>query len=239
MAEFAAALGRLIDEERPGAKRFPDIVARICNTGTLVHGESAAETELYELAVHLEEELRDFVGVLGCLLFHNPNQRYMRLFPPGAKSPAVASTEGAREDATEGGSTAMRRRGNPHVSALVLALRAVYHQKITIGADLSGAGDITVTLEDVYVTMKAQLNREPAQTIDQRRSALRELCDVWRVIRVPVETDLDDRSTRIQIRPLIADLISESVAQHVEEDARALGASRSDIEEEGESHAAT
>ena len=72
--------------------------------------------------------------------------------------------------------------------------------------------------------MKTRLNREPATTQSERKACLRELEEVWRVISVPVEADLDDRSTRVSIRPMIADLISESVAADTETEATAIAA---------------
>jgi hypothetical protein len=119
------------------------------------------------------------------------------------------------------------------VSALLLALRAVYQQKITVGQDLAGSGEITATLEEVYVTMSARLKREPAPTQSERKSCLRELEEAWRVVRFSVEADLDDRQTRVTIRPMIADLISESIAAETEEDAAAIVA-----EGQGDAHAA-
>jgi hypothetical protein len=221
MAEFTLAWNRLLDSERPGAKRLVDVIERLGDNGVIVYGDSQLESELYETAVALEDELRDYFSFLRVALFHNPHLRYMRLFPPGARSPVVAGTEGAQEEI---GSTAMRRRGNAHVAALALALRAVYQQKITVGADLIGAGVVSTSLEEVYLTMKTRLDREPAATQSERKACLRELEEAWRVISVPIEADLDDRSTRLSIRPMIADLISESVAADTETEAAAIAA---------------
>lgn len=231
MAEFTRAFNRLVEEDRPGAPQFRDVVSRLCSHGVLVHGDSILETELYEAAVHLEEEVRDYLSLLGCLLHHNPQLRYFRLFPPAARSPIVANKEGSREDESESASTAMRRRGNPHVSGALLALRTVYQQKITCGADFAAApGEVSASIEEVYVTMKTRLHRDPATTQADRKGALRELDETWRVIRIPVDADTDDRQTRIVIRPMIADLVGESAALRAEEDARELSAESEDKE---------
>lgn len=221
MAEFTLAYNRLLDDERPGAKRLGDVIERLGDHGVLVYGDSQLESDLYETAIGLEEELRDYFSFLRVTLFHNPQLRYMRLFPPAARSPVVAGTEAAQEEAR---SNAMRRPGNAHVSALLLALRAVYQQKITVGADLVGAGVVSTSLEEVYVTMLARLRRDPAPSQNERKACLRELEEAWRVIRIPVEADLDDRQTRISIRPMIADLISESLAADTEAEAANIAA---------------
>src|SRR5438067_6548400 len=132
MPQFSDAVLRLRAEERPGAKEFGNIVARLADDGVIVSGDSNLETELYEAAAGLEEEISDFFGVLGCTLYHDRKLAYMRLFPPAAKSPCVVQLEGAKED--EGGPGArMRRKGNPNVAAALLALRAIYQQKIAMG----------------------------------------------------------------------------------------------------------
>ncbi len=230
MPEFSDAVLRLRAEERPGAKQFGTVVARLADDGVIVSGDSHLETELYEAAAELEEEIRDFFGVLGCTLYHNRKLAYIRLFPPAAKSPCVVQVEGAKED--EGQPLAgMRRKGNPNVAAALLALRAIYQQKIAMGDLSSGNGEVTTSIEDVYVTMRIRLKREECSNAQDRRAVLRELEIFWRVIRIPVEANTEERDTRITIRPLIADLISDSVAQKAEEDAKDLASEKGEEDE--------
>lgn len=230
MPEFSDAVLRLRAEERPGAKQFGFVIARLADDGVIVSGDSNLETELYEAAAALEEEISDFFGVLGCTLYHNRKLAYLRLFPPAAKSPCVAQVEGAKED--DGQTLAgMRRRGNPNVAAALLALRAIYQQKIAMGDLSNGNGEVSSSIEDVYVTMRTRLKREECSNAQDRRAVLRELETVWRVIRIPVEANTEERDTRITIRPLIADLISDSVAQKAEEDAKDLAAAKGEEDE--------
>ncbi len=230
MAEFSEALNRLHGAERAGARRFQDIIGRLAHAGVVVAEDSQLEMELYEAAAQIEDELSDFFALLGCTLFHNPKLAYFRLFPPSAKSPCVAQFF-ATKDGEESMVTIMRRRGNPNVSAAVLALRAIYQQKLASGDLSSGRGEVATSVEDIYVTMKARLKRDPSPNGQERRAALRELESVWRVIRIPVDSDPDDRQTRITIRPIIADLISESVALHAEEDATELSEAKGEGDE--------
>lgn len=221
MAEFSEALIRLHSTERAGAKHFQDIVARLAHAGVIVAEDSQLEAQLYEAAAQLEDELSDLFALLGCTLFHNSKLAYFRLFPPAAKSPCVAQFSATKEG-EESVVTSMRRRGNPNVSAALLALRAIYQQKLASGDLTSGRGEVATSVEDIYVTMKARLKRDPSPNGQERRAALRELESLWRVIRIPIDADPDDRQTRITIRPMIADLISESVALRAEEDAAEL-----------------
>jgi hypothetical protein len=221
MKEFTEAHNRLLENHRPRAKELPKLLARLANYGVLTYGDSQAESDLYELAAGLEDEVRDYFSLLGVTLFHNPHLRYMRLFPPGARSPVLAGTEGSQEEAAD---ASMRRRRNPHVSALLLALRTVYQQKIAVGQDIVGPGEVTASLEEVYVTMEARLKRPRAPTHGEQREVLRELDTVWRVLRLPVGSDPVDTQTRISIRPMIADLISETLAADVESAAADIAA---------------
>jgi Domain of unknown function (DUF4194) len=224
MAEFSQALARLIQEERSGGKDFTEIAARLANDGAIVSGDSKLETELYDAAAQVADEVSDYFGILGCTLYHNPKLGYFRLFPPAAKSPSVAQFAGATEGENESVGAGLRRRGNPHVSAALLAIRAIYQQKIASGDLSSGFGEVSTSVEEIYVTMQTRLKREPAQNAPDRRNAFRELANIWRVIRIPVEADPEDRETRITIRPMIADLINESVALRAEEDAAEIPA---------------
>jgi hypothetical protein len=221
MAEFSDALTRLHETERPGVKHFQDVISRLAHSGVIVAEDSQVEAQLYEAAAQLKDELMDFFALLGCTLFHESKLGYFRLFPPAAKSPCIAPSSGARES-DDAGSPLLRRRGNPNVSAALLSLRAIYQQKLASGDVSSGRGEVATSVEDIYVTMKVRLKREPSQNGQERRGALRELESVWRVIRIPVDADPDDRQTRITIRPMIADLIGESVALHAEEEAAEL-----------------
>jgi|SRR6266850_3026508 len=225
MAEFSQAVARFVEDDRPGARSFADIITRLANDGVIVSGDSNIETELYEAAAQIEDEVADFFGLLGCTVYHNRKLSYVRLFPPAAKSPCVVQMAGSKEGDSDVSGTTLRRRGNPNVSAALLALRAIYQQKIASGDLSSGHGEVATSIEDVYVTMKTRLKRDSAPNAQERRAVLRELEMGWRVIRIPVEADVDDRETRITIRPMIADLISESVALRAEEDAGELGGS--------------
>src|ERR1051326_7246734 len=141
MSEFSNAFSRIIQSDRIGARRFSDIIERLANDGVIVLGDSNVESELYENAIQIEDEIADYFGLLGCVLHHNPRLGYFRLFPRGAKSPCVvqAWTNEAELGAV---ATGLRRRGNPHVSAALLALRALYQQKIATGDLASGFGEV-------------------------------------------------------------------------------------------------
>lgn len=234
MAEFSEAISRLVRDEKPGVKLFSDIVGRLANTGTIVAQDSNLERELYEAAVQIEDEVSDFFSLLGCTLFHNQPLAYFRVFPPAAKSPCVAQSAGLGDDGAEPASAVLRRRGNPHVSAVLIAVRAIYQQKIATGDLSSGRGEVSTSVEEIYVSLKARLKRDPALGASERRAVLRELESLWRVIRIPIDSDPDDRQTRIVIRPMIADLIGEAVALRAEEDAAELG---EDTEAKGETDA--
>src|SRR5207253_1836939 len=105
MAEFSQAFSRLIQDERPGGKQFGEVITRLANEGVIVSGDSNLETELYEIASQIEDEVSDFFGLLGCTLYHNPKLGYFRLFPPAAKSPCIAQSAGAQEGESESAAT--------------------------------------------------------------------------------------------------------------------------------------
>lgn len=225
MPEFTTALNRVTVEEtgfHVSRERFRQIVARIASEGGLYPDDVQSDVDLYEQAVLIETELEDYFSVMGAHLQHNGALRTMRLTPPNGMSPDTVGSSSSGEDQALG-TNLLRRRVSAHVAAAALGLRLIYAQKLSTG-DILGEGNVETTVEDLVVTMKSRLKREPAPTQQERRAVIRELERVWHVLRIATEVDTDDPTTRLVIRPLIADIISETATQETEADALSAGA---------------
>jgi hypothetical protein len=217
MADFTGVIKQLDLDERIRDGRFREIAVRLADQGGIYPDDSELEKALYEDAMMVEMELADYFDIIGCRLVHNRDLRYMRLFPPGATSPI------AMQASTEEGTalTLMRRRTSPFVAATALALRILYAQKISTG-DVIGDGEVQTTVEEIRITIQKSLRREFVITQTDRRAAMRELERTWRVIRIAPDLDPDDPETRVVVRPMLADIVSESIALRAEAEGKAL-----------------
>jgi hypothetical protein len=229
MSDFRGVLNQLALDDRIGVDRFRQIAARLAAEGGLYPADSDLERGLYDDALPVLDEVEDYFSIMGCTLVHNPGLGYMRLYPPQATSPAVPVS---MDDAGNVTLSTMRRKVSAHTGAMAVALRMLYSQKLSSGEVMSD-GEVQTTVEEIGVTLKTRLNREPAITQNERRAILRELERGWRVIRIARDSDADDPATRVVIRPIIADLLSQSEAMHTEADAQNLGGAQQDEQEDG------
>ncbi len=210
MAEFTAALNRLQADERVSAHRFGELAARLASEGSLHPDRSEAERLAYDDAVRVQDELEDYFSVMGCRLAHNRALGYMHLYPPGSTAPGAPPSDG-KERETD---AMLRHRSSAHVGAAALALRILYDQKLSTG-EINTHGGVTVTMEELRVTLRNKLKRDIPPTLGERKSVIRELETIWGVVRTARDIELDAPNARIAIHPKIVDLVSESTASGI------------------------
>jgi len=232
MAEFTAALNRLQADERISAHRFGELAARLASEGSLHPDRSEAEKLAYDDAMRVQDELEDYFMVMGCRLAHNRALGYMHLYPPGSTAPGAPPSDG-KERETDG---MLRHRSSAHVGAAALALRVLYDQKLSTG-EINMNGGVTVTMEELRVTLRNKLKRDIPPTLGERKAVVRELETVWGVVRTARDIELDAPTARIAIHPKIVDLVSEStasgiIAEIAREKAGAIVEDRDDGEEQ-------
>ncbi len=228
MNDFSGVVHQLMLDDRIGKDRFRQVISRLAAEGGLYPADSELERSLYDDALPVLTEIEDYFSIMGCTLVHNPGLGYMRLYPPNATSPAAVGPADEEGDITLSN---MRRKVSAHTGAMAMALRMLYSQKLSSG-EVMNEGEVQTTVEEISVTLKTRLNREPAVTQNERKAILRELERGWRVIRIARDSDADDPATRVVIRPIIADLLSQSVAMSTEADAEKFDTAQ--IDEEGE-----
>jgi hypothetical protein len=230
MSDFSGVVHQLMLDDRIGKDRFRQVISRLAAEGGLYPADSDLERGLYDDALPVLTEIEDYFAIMGCTLVHNPGLGYLRLYPPNSTSPAAVGPFDEEGDITLSN---MRRKVSAHTGALAMALRMLYSQKLSSG-EVINDGEVQTTVEEIGVTLKTRLNRDPAVTQNERKAILRELERGWRVIRIARDSDADDPATRVVIRPIIADLLSQSVAMSTEADAEQLDGGPEDDHEDGE-----
>jgi hypothetical protein len=210
MAEFSAALNRIQADERITAERFGEIAARLASEGSLHPDRSEAERLAYDDAVRVQDELEDYFMVMGCRLAHNRALGYMHLYPPGSTAPGAPPLDG-KDRESDG---MLRHRSSAHVGAAAIALRVLYDQKLSTG-EINAQRGVFVSIEELRVTLKNKLKRDLPPTLAERKAVIRDLENIWGVVRTSKDADIDLPETRIAIHPKIVDLVSDATASGI------------------------
>lgn len=177
-----------------------ELLIRLTNYGVLVRDASQVERELYDRFVRLEALVSESLALFGIELHHDRRFEYVRLYPPGSRTPGMDQAE----EQAFGGS--LRARLSQHEVALILILRAQYDKALREGK-IDERGYATEPLEAIGLAMKTSLNRSLPEKSGERRRVFQRLRQL-RLIEYREEEDLDRSETWLRIHPMIVDFVS-------------------------------
>lgn len=180
--------------------QLQELLVRLLNYGVLVRGESNAARELYDRFVRIEALVEEVLSLYGIQLHHDRRFEYVRLYPPGSRTPGMDFAE----EHAFGGS--LRARLTQNEVALVLVLRAQYDKAVREGK-IDEGGYAAEPLEAISLAMKKWLNRSLPERVSDRREVFRRLRKL-RLIDYRDEDDLDQVEAWIRIHPMIVDFVS-------------------------------
>lgn len=177
-----------------------ELLIRLMNYGVLVRDASQVEREFYDRFVRLETLVSESLALFGIELHHDRRFEYVRLYPPGSRTPGMDQAE----EQAFGGS--LRARLSQHEVALILILRAQYDKALREGK-IDERGYATEPLEAIGLAMKTSLNRSLPEKSGERRRVFQRLRQL-RLIEYREEEDLDRSETWLRIHPMIVDFVS-------------------------------
>lgn len=177
-----------------------ELLMRLLHYGVLVRDESQIERELYDRFVRVEELVTEALGLFGIRLYHARRFEYVRLFPPGSRTPDSESTE-----QSVGGGTLRARLSQPEI-ALILVLRAQYDKALREGR-IDERGYVTESFEAVSLAMKNWLNRSLPEKATERARVFQRLKRL-RLIDFREEQDVERSEAWLRIHPMIVDFVS-------------------------------
>jgi hypothetical protein len=181
-------------------EQLQELLVRLMNYGVLLRGESQTATELYDRFVRVEDLVGESLQLYGITLHHDRRFEYVRLYPPGSRTPGMD----AAEEHAFGGS--LRARLTQNEVALVLVLRAQYDKAVREGK-IDEHGYAAEPLEAISLAMRNWLNRSLPDKALERRAIFRSLRKL-RLIDYREEEDLDQVEAWIRIHPMIVDFVS-------------------------------
>jgi hypothetical protein len=177
-----------------------ELLIRLLNYSVLSRSESQTERELYDRFVRIEELVAEALALYGIRLHHDRRFEYVRLYPPGSRTPGLDQAE----EQAFGGS--LRARLTQHEVALILVLRVQYDKAVREGK-IDQQGYATEPLEAISLAMKSCLNRSLPEKVGDRRSVFKRLRQL-RLIEYRAEEELDQSEAWLRIHPMIVDFVS-------------------------------
>jgi hypothetical protein len=181
-------------------EEFRSLLIRLVNYGVLERRESQTEREFYDRFARLEELVGEALSLFGIVAYHDRRFEYVRLYPPGSRTPGMESAE---EEAFNG---SLRVRPNQHEVALILVLRAQYDKAVR-EAKIDENGFATESLEGVALAMKNWLNRSLPEKATERRAIFKRLRQL-RLIAYQSEEELESSEAWLRIHPMIVHFVS-------------------------------
>lgn len=187
------------------AEQLQELLVRLLNYGVLVREESQTERELYDRFVRIEALVAEILEMQAIQLHHDRRFEYVRLYPPGSRTPGMDSAE----DGAFGGS--LRSRLTQSEVAVVLVLRAQYDKAVREGK-IDERGYAAESLEALGLALKRWLNRGLPERLSERREVFKRLRKL-RLIDYRDDDDLDQAEAWIRIHPMIVDFVGTDAIQ--------------------------
>lgn len=216
-------LEKRLDSSAVSLDELRELLIRLMNYGVLVREDSQTSREMYDRFVRIEELAGEVLALNGIELYHDRRFEYVRLYPPGSRTPGMDQAE----DQAFGGS--LRARLSQNEVALILVLRAQYDKAVREGK-LDERGYATEPLEAIGLAMKNWLSRSLPEKTTERRAVFRRLRQL-RLIEYREEDDLDQAEAWVRIHPMIVDFVSTDAidALQVQDAGQAVEEERSDV----------
>jgi hypothetical protein len=181
-------------------EEFRGLLIRLVNYGVLERRESQTERELYDRFVRAEELVGEVLWLYGIAAHHDRRFEYVRLYPPGSRTPGMESAE---DEAFNG---SLRVRPTQNEVALILVLRAQYDKAVR-EAKIDENGFATESLEGIALAMKNWLNRSLPDKATERRAIFKRLRQL-RLIAYHSDEELETSEAWLRIHPMIVDFVS-------------------------------
>ena len=179
---------------------FRSLLIRLVNYGVLERAQSQTEREVYDRFVRVEELAAEVLALYGIVLHHDRRFEYVRLYPPGSRTPGMDQAE---EQAFNG---SLRARLSQNEVALILVLRAQYDKAVR-EAKIDENGFAIEPMEAISLAMKNWLNRSLPEKSTERRRVFQRLRQL-RLIDYRSDEELEQSEAWLRIHPMIVDFVS-------------------------------
>lgn len=210
--------GELGEECLVSVERFGDIIIYLLHHGVIcrptpgTHSESdyQRELDLYDDFLIVEDEIRDYLSVMGINIKVNRDFETIRIYPPDADYPGNPDIVD-----NENGSSLMRMNVSKDLSATLIVLYLLYEQHLSEQNE-----DFTIAVSQVQFmnSFRSKLDSDLAEVLSKnakRKEDLFKELKRLRVIKYHKDFFNSEHQFPIVIRPTIYDLVPENIIKDV------------------------
>ena len=199
------ALSQRLEKENLGLDEFRELVIRLLNHGVLCRNENQTEQQLYDRYLRIADLVQDYLHVMDITVFHDRRFEYLRLYPPGSRTPGMDDTD---SPAFAG---SLRKRLSQSEVAMVLVLRLQYDKALREG-QVDDRGYVTESIEALGIAMKNILARSLPEKLTERKQLFIHLRRL-RLIEFRSEEDLVSGEAWLKIHPMIVSFVNDEAVQ--------------------------
>ncbi len=198
-------LSQRLEKENLGLDEFRELTIRLLNYGVLCRSESQTEQQLYDRYLRIADLVQDYLHIMDITVFHDRRFEYLRLYPPGSKTPGMEEAE------TSAFAGSLRNRLSQSEVAMVLVLRLQYDKALREG-QVDDKGYVTESMEALSIAMKNILARSLPEKLTERKQLFIHLRRL-RLIEFHSEEDLVSGEAWLKIHPMIVSFVNDDAVQ--------------------------
>lgn len=189
------------------AEEFSEIIIRLLNYGVITRDENQTESQLYDRFVRCQDLVEDYLSVMRVIVLHDAKFCYVRIFPPDATVPGVATPDDLPYN------TGFRTKPSQQEVAVILVLRVEYEKALREGL-VDEKGAVMIAVENVALAIKHVLKRELPENQSERRKIFKHLRQL-RLIKYKGDIDLSCEDSWLSIQPSITRFVSDDVLEQL------------------------
>ncbi len=199
------ALSQRLEKENLGLDEFRELVIRLLNHGVLCRNENQTEQQLYDRYLRIADLVQDYLHVMDITVFHDRRFEYLRLYPPGSRTPGMDDT------GSPAFAGSLRKRLSQSEVAMVLVLRLQYDKALREG-QVDDRGYVTESIEALGIAMKNILARSLPEKLTERKQLFIHLRRL-RLIEFRSEEDLLSGEAWLRIHPMIVSFVNDEAVR--------------------------
>lgn len=224
--------GELGEDCPVSIERFGDIIIYLLHHGVICRakpgiyseGDSQKETDLYDDFLLVENQIRDYLSIIGMNIKVNKEFYTIRIYPPDADYPG---SQEVIDD--ENASSFMRMNISKDLAASLMVTYLLYEEHKNKQND-----DFTIAISQVEFmnSFRSKLNLDLAETLSKngkRKEELFKELKRLRVIKYNKDFFTPESQYPIVIKPTIYDLVPESIIKDVIDNIEKIKGEKKDV----------
>ncbi len=197
-------LGEALQQLNISNDEFSELIIRLLDYGVINRDESQIEALLYDRYVQCADVVQEYLSVLRIRLMHDVQFCFVRVFPPSADVPGLATDE--KNTAFSGG---FRVRPTQQEVAVILVLRVEYEKSLREG-QIDEKGSVLISMEALAIALNNLLKRSLPENMTERKTIFKHLRQL-RLIKIKGDSDFDHEDAWLSIQPAITSYVSGDV----------------------------